>query len=119
MEKSHNFTKGNLRVQFDLAPTRVQEIDELMAVAGLSSRKDLINNAVTLLQWAVEEVLAGREIVSLDREKESYEVLRMPVLSCAKRVAKLSKVPIKDIIQQQDKALKKEKTKPETHLAHT
>ena len=66
---------STVRVQIDLAEARVRELEELMKVCGVSTKKELFNNALTLLEWAVREVRKGNSIASVnDREQgEGYQ----------------------------------------------
>lgn len=78
-----------MRIQLDLPESKVTELKELMAETQLDTYKDLFNNALTLFEWAINEVQTGRKIASLDEENERYKVLAMPVLdSLGKRAKK-------------------------------
>ena len=70
----------NMRVQIDFAKSRVAELDELAKRCGLSTRKDLINNALTLFEWAVQEVSEGRVVASIDEKTEKYREVTLPAL---------------------------------------
>jgi hypothetical protein len=50
--------------------------------------KELVNNAFTILEWAVDETKAGNEIAAVNEGEEVYRVLVMPVLQ---RVAELQR----------------------------
>lgn len=68
------------RVQFDLPEERLAELQKLMDLCGLTSRKDLFNNALTLMEWAVQERAQGRRIASVSTDEKSYRELQMPSL---------------------------------------
>jgi hypothetical protein len=72
-----------VRFQLDLSPEQMDRIAELMGVCDLSSRKDLFNNAMSLFEWAVDEVRKGNIIASYNVEANQYVELRMPALSHA------------------------------------
>jgi hypothetical protein len=74
-------TNGMVRIQLDLPADKVQELEELMEQAKISTKKDLINNALTLLEWAINEKKEGRAIASINEKTMSYKELVMPVLS--------------------------------------
>jgi hypothetical protein len=74
-----------VRVQVEVLEDRLSELNELMRLCGLSTRKDLFNNAISILEWATEEVGKGNVIASVNRKERNYEVLRMPVLDAASR----------------------------------
>lgn len=69
------------RVQLDLPAERVAQLDRLVEEAGFSTRKDLFNNALALLQWAVKEARRGRAIASVDEATDRLTELNMPFLS--------------------------------------
>lgn len=71
------------RVQLDLSVSEIERLNWIMNVCDLSSRKDLFNNALTLLEWAVKEVSEGRKIASFDEQTKDRSVLTMPVLRSA------------------------------------
>lgn len=70
-----------VRVIFELPQEKANELDLLMGRAGLKNRKDLINTALTLLQWVVEEQGRGQTIASLDYASRHYKELRIAGLS--------------------------------------
>jgi hypothetical protein len=74
-------TNDTVRVQLDLPADKVQELEVLMEQAKISTKKDLINNALTLLEWAINERKTGRVIASINEKTMSYKELVMPVLS--------------------------------------
>lgn len=73
--------RGVTRVQLDLPAERVEQLDRLAGEAGFSTRKDLFNNALALLQWAVKEARRGRAIASVDEANDRFTELNMPFLS--------------------------------------
>jgi hypothetical protein len=79
------------RVQFDLLPERIAEMDQVMIYCDLRTRKDLFDNAMTLFEWAVEEVRKGNKIASYNRDTDHVEVVRFPVLENAARKAQTTK----------------------------
>jgi hypothetical protein len=85
--KAKDATNDPRRVQFDLLPHRLAELDQLMEFCDLNSRKDLFDNAMTLFEWAVHEVRAGRAVASYDRNADHVEIVRFPVLDNAARRA--------------------------------
>src|SRR5262245_24504391 len=68
------------RIQLDFPEEKVRELDQLMQQAGINTRKDLFNNALTLLVWAVKERQKGNKIVSLDEQHGTSRELVMPIL---------------------------------------
>lgn len=72
-----------VRIQFELPEGKVKELEEMMRIGGVQTRKDLFNNALTLLQWAIREKLSGKIIASVDEENKRYKELLMPILNTA------------------------------------
>lgn len=73
------------RLQFDVSESMLQEIEDMMEVSGMASRKELFNSAITLWQWAIEQVRRDREIVSANKERDDFEILRIPTLEAARK----------------------------------
>ena len=69
------------RIQFELSDDKVAELEKLMAESGIKTKKELFNNALTLLEWAIKERKAGKTIASVDEKTNRYKELLMPVLS--------------------------------------
>lgn len=107
-----------VRVQVDLLPSQVATLENLMVVCGLDTRKDLVNNSLTLLEWAVEQVRLGKEVAALNREEKSYEILRMPALIAASRYSPPSNtVPMRDLASVQRKAVAEAQKDEESHAS--
>jgi hypothetical protein len=73
-------TKDQLRLQFELSPERVELFDQLRKAAGFENRKELLNNALTLVEWAIRHARAGHTIASLDEKSDKLYELEMPFL---------------------------------------
>jgi hypothetical protein len=65
-------------ITFELPAEKLRELDLLMARAGISSRKDLLNIALSLFEWVVKEREGGNEIASVDKENKHCKELRIP-----------------------------------------
>ncbi len=68
------------RIQLELPEDKVKQLEALMEEAGLKTKKDFINNALTLLEWAMREVKAGRVIASVDEREKRYKEILLPAL---------------------------------------
>jgi hypothetical protein len=69
------------RVQFELPEAKIKDLEILMEDSGTPTKRELFNNALTLLEWAVKERKRGRVIASVDEKNERYSELQMPILS--------------------------------------
>lgn len=74
-----------MRLNFEFPAERVEELKQLQSETGTENMKDLVNNAFSLLEWAVKETKDGNEIAAVNEEEETYRVLVLPLLQ---RVAK-------------------------------
>jgi hypothetical protein len=83
-----------MRIQLELPEAKVQELKALMEETGVETYKDLFNNALTLLEWAIEEVEDGRVLASVDEQNDKYRVLVMPILERMAKRAKNKQQPV-------------------------
>jgi len=72
-----------MRIQLDLDEEGMKWIEELKEATGLKTHKELFNNSLTLLDWAVHQRQRGRIIASLDERSRDYKELQMPALERA------------------------------------
>lgn len=76
-----------VRFQFEIEKERLEELEWLAGMGELKTKKDLLNNAITLLKWAVRQRINGRAIASVDEEGNERE-LEMPFLEAVAANAK-------------------------------
>ncbi len=72
------------RVQLDFEDDEVGVLDELAKDTSLSTRKALFTNAITLLEWAVNEVKQGNKVGS-SHPDGSFSEITMPAFGAVKR----------------------------------
>jgi len=77
-----------MRMNFEFSEQRVGDLKKLLNETRTETMKDLVNNAFTILEWAVDETKAGNEIAAVNEGEEVYRVLITPALQ---RVSKVSK----------------------------
>jgi hypothetical protein len=75
--------RTTVRLQLEFPDRIVKVVEDLMSLAGLRTKKEFFNNALTLFKWAIEERRAGRQIASLDGAQGLYRELHMPALDSA------------------------------------
>lgn len=68
------------RLQFDLPAKRVDEIDALMELTGIATRKLLVEYALANFKWSIAQARDGRAIVAYDAGNNAYRELSMPPL---------------------------------------
>ena len=69
-----------MRLQFEFASDRINELKQLKEETGSETLKELFNNALTMLEWAVEEIKAGNEIAAVNEQEKVYRVFVTPLL---------------------------------------
>jgi hypothetical protein len=69
-----------VRLQIEVDEHLMAELDRLGKLGGLRTRKDLMNNAFTLLKWAVRQRVEGHAIASVNEREGVYKELEMPFL---------------------------------------
>jgi hypothetical protein len=72
------------RIQIEVPEDRAQELEQLKSELRIATLKDLINNALAILEWAVEERRAGHSVASIDRMSDRYYELILPALMAVK-----------------------------------
>ena len=69
-----------MRLQFEFSEDRIAELKQLKEETGAETLKELFNNALTILEWAIEESKAGNEIAAVNEEGKAYRVFVTPLL---------------------------------------
>lgn len=72
-----------MKIQFEVEDSVVSQFEQLKTRTGSSDYKELFNNALALLAWAVRQRLEGRSIASIDVIAKEYTTLQMPSLEYA------------------------------------
>jgi hypothetical protein len=60
-------------------------VETIKTHGGVTKSSEVVNNAISLLRWAVNQTIKGRDIASYDYRTGKVEVFSMPLLD---RVAK-------------------------------
>lgn len=70
-----------VRIQFEIPTSNFKDLEKLMEEAGIKTKSELLNNALSLLEWAINQRKRGRLIAAVDEENSRYQELLMPVFS--------------------------------------
>jgi hypothetical protein len=70
-----------MRLTIELTSAAREEIEVLASTLHIATKTELLNCALTLLQWSANEVKKGNIIASIDEQNGRYKELRMPALS--------------------------------------
>jgi hypothetical protein len=68
-----------VRFQVEIDEDQMAELENLRLLGGLRTKKDLLNNALTLLKWAARKKATGCSIVCVSSTGSEVE-LEMPFL---------------------------------------
>lgn len=74
-----------VRLQLDINERQLKELESLMQECDIRTKKDLFNNAITLLKWAVNKRKSGYQIVAVNSDTDNYIELEMPALCAVRR----------------------------------
>lgn len=75
------------RFQLDLSDTMDELLSDLVQRCDLKTKKDVVENSVMLLAWAVRETQEGRTIAAVDEARQIYRQIETPALAGARQVA--------------------------------
>jgi len=79
-----------IRFQFEIDQEHMNELESLMKLGGLKTKKELLNNALTLLKWVVKQTGRGSTIAAMDERDGTYKELSMPFLDAIAANGKLA-----------------------------
>ncbi len=77
-----------MRIQIEVDESGARVLDQIKKSTGLNTYKDIFDNGLTLLLWAVRQRTEGRVIAALDEQSKNYKELQMPALEEAARRSK-------------------------------
>ncbi len=69
-----------VRLQVEIEQEQMEVLEELLKLGGLRTKRDLLNNALTLLKWAAREKSKGNSICSASPNGHLQKELEMPFL---------------------------------------
>lgn len=80
-------SQKRVRVQIEMPEERLEDLDKLLSVTGISTRRELLDTALSMFEWAVDESRAGHLVAAIDAKAGRYAPLRDPALRVAARRA--------------------------------
>lgn len=75
----------DIKIQFEISCDKLNELEKLSDIAGFKTKTELLNNALTLLEWTVKKIERGNKIATIDEANKSYHELSMPFFKNIKR----------------------------------
>src|SRR5258708_3149223 len=88
-----------MRIQVELDEQGVAIVNKVRSMTGISTYKDLFNNAITLLDWAARQSYKGLAIAAADEAKQHYRELEMPALQYAASKGRTDREPLQQMIE--------------------
>ncbi|CAM2007544.1 hypothetical protein [Acanthopleuribacter pedis] len=82
-QKESNMAEKKIRIQYEISETNLKRIEELMKITGAETRKELFNNALTILGWAARNSQKGLAIGAINEENNTFRELQTPALEHA------------------------------------
>lgn len=79
-----------MRVQLDFDEQGAQLLEMLKQKTNSRTQRELFNNALTLLDWAIRQREQGYSIAAIDEAKQVFKELQMPALEYASTTQKKS-----------------------------
>ena len=81
----------NPKITITVTPEGMERLNFLVDTCKLADRGVLVNNALTIMEWAVQRTLQGDIIAAVNETEKRYTHLVMPALEAAAEVAKEKK----------------------------
>lgn len=72
-----------MRIQTDFDEVGTKMVRRLMEQTGITTYKELFNNALALFSWAVIQIIKGNKIASINEDTREFRELQMPALQYA------------------------------------
>jgi hypothetical protein len=69
-----------MRLNLEISEPEMLSLEKLQARTGISTKKELVHTAISILKWAVNETAAGNQIAAVNVRKSIYRVLVAPSL---------------------------------------
>lgn len=69
-----------MNLQFEVSDQEIEKLDEMLKETNLESYKDLLNNSLSLLYWAAQQVKNGKVIAAVDESAQKYTEVQMQAL---------------------------------------
>lgn len=78
------------RFQLEISEEGIEEIETLMEETGTPTKREFVNNALSLLKWAIRQRERGYSIAAVNEAEGVYRELEMPILDHAALKARRS-----------------------------
>lgn len=79
------------RIQIELTDEEYEHIENLMEKCGFTKKKDYFNTALSLLEWALDEVAEGNQVVSYNEDSHRIREVLLPAFSKIRKASEKKK----------------------------
>lgn len=69
------------KIVFEVSDEFNSRLEKLMQEGHIATKKDLMNNALTVLEWAMKQRKDGLLVGKFDERSDKFGELEMPILS--------------------------------------
>ncbi len=73
--------KPMTRIQVEFSEDKKDQLEYLMSIFDIGTKKELFNSALTMFTWAANEVRKGRAICSIDEKEKRIKEYDNPIFS--------------------------------------
>jgi len=63
-----------VRFQFEISPAVWESLEEFQRLGEIPTKRELLNNALSLFKWAMKHKEKGHSIVAVDSKSNSHEI---------------------------------------------
>ena len=74
---------GYKRLQYEVTTETEKKFKNLMSICGARTMNSYLDNALALMEWAIEEKRRGKKILSAGQDDQMVRELIMPMLEHA------------------------------------
>jgi hypothetical protein len=67
-----------MQIQIEIDEAGVNLLNEIKDGAGLDDYRDVFDNGIALLDWAIRQRAAGRIVAAVDEASQSYKAIQLP-----------------------------------------
>ena len=74
-----------VRIQFEMTREKAADLNRLMRLTAIRSRRELFDHALTFFDWGVSESMRGHLVAAIDEGNGLYQPVLMPAFATARK----------------------------------
>lgn len=75
----------DIKISIILDEEKKNQLETLMAQAGIRTKKELFENAMTLMKWVINQKQAGSIVGAMDEKGDFFKEFCMPAIDVQKK----------------------------------